>query len=173
MKMLRYIFLLIFISSLIGCESQVNNETENLDVETYIRLLKSNQYNSLYLPSFTYKDIPALLEYRNENQIITNFPHNPISSFYNPDCALGIYVLWTIESIRAVSISSESLIMRFPSQNPILALRNSEVLTLVSDNLSHTIAANAYFEWWESNKNKEFDDFKNIDPLKNTDYRWH
>jgi hypothetical protein len=144
-----------------------------MDVETYIELLKTNQYDSLNLPSFTYMDISALLQYRNETQIITNFPHNPISSLYGPECKLGMYILWTIESIRAVSINSEYLIMRFPSQNPILALRVSDELNLVSDNASHTIAADAYFDWWENNKNKDFDDFKNIDPLEDVDYRWH
>ena len=46
-------------------------------------------------------------------------------------------------------------------------------LSFVSDNLSHTMAAKAYFDWWENNKDKKFDDFKNIDPLENTDYKWH
>ena len=173
MKTIKYLFLLIFLFSLISCEKKDNDEIKNLDVETYIELLKCNQYDSLYLPAFTYRDIPALLQYRNENQIITNFPRNPISSFYGPECKLGMYVLWTIESIRAVSIESEYLIMRFPSQNPILALRNAVELNLVSDNLSHTTAAQAYYVWWENNKDREFDDFKSVDPLENTDYKWH
>jgi hypothetical protein len=173
MKTLKYIFLPILLFSLISCEKNDNNETNNLDVENYIELLKSNQYDSLYLPAFTYRDIPALLQYRNENQIITNFPRNPISSLYEPDCKLGMYVLWTIESIRAVSIESEYLILRFPSQNPVLALRGSVELNLVSDNLSHIIAAQAYYDWWEINKNRKFDDFKSVDPLEYTEYKWH
>lgn len=173
MKALKFLSILIFLFSLISCEKKDNDEIKDLDVETYIELLKSNQYDSLYLPTFTYRDIPALLQYRNENQIITNFPRNPISSFYEPECKLGMYVLWTIESIRAVSIESEYLIMRFPSQNPILALRNAVELNLVSDNLSHTIAAQAYYVWWENNKDRKFDDFKSLDPLENTDYKWH
>lgn len=173
MKTLKHLIYFIFFISLIGCDKKDNKETINQDVETYIELLKSNQYDSLNLPSFTYKDIPALLQYRNETQIITNFPHNPISSWYGPECKLGMYVLWTVESIRAVSINSEYLIKRFPSQNPILARRSSAELDLVSDNASHTIAAKAYFDWWENNKNRDFDDFKNIDPLKDTDYKWH
>ncbi len=173
MNTLKHLIYLIFLISLISCDKNDDKEITNLDVETYIELLKSNQYDSLNLPSFTYNDIPALLQYRNENQIISNFPHNPISSLWGPECKLGMYVLWTIESIRAVSINSEYLIMRFPSQNPILALRNSVELELISDDASHTIAANAYYDWWENNKNKDFDDFKNVDPLENTDYRWH
>ncbi|HEX3006167.1 MAG TPA: DUF4943 family protein [Bacteroidales bacterium] len=173
MKALKYLFVLISLISLISCDKKDNEGTNNLDVKTYIELLRSNKYDSINLPSFTYKDIPALLQYRNETQIISNFPHNPISSLYRPECKLGMYVLWTIESIRAVSINSKYLIQRFPSQNPILANRNSVELSLVSDDLSQAIAAKAYFDWWENNKNKKFDDFKNIDPLGNTNYKWH
>lgn len=72
------------------------------------------------LPEFTYKVIPALLEYKDETQTITDFPRDGISSFRQSECSLGIFVLWTIESIRAVAIDSENLIGRFPSQNPIL-----------------------------------------------------
>lgn len=128
MKTFRYLFFLISLLGLISCDKKDNEDTNNLDVKTYIELLKSNRYDSINLPAFSYKDIPALLQYRNETQIISNFPHNPISSLIGPDCKLGIYVLWTIESIRAVSIKSEYLIYRFPSQNPILAYRNSEEL---------------------------------------------
>lgn len=173
MKALKYLYLLIVLTSVISCDKRDHEDINNLDVKTYIELLKSNQYDSLNLPSFTYIDIPALLQYRNETQIITHFPHNPISSLYGPECNLGMYVLWTIESIRAVSINSEYLIWRFPSLNPILALRNSVELSLVSDNVSHTVAAKAYYDWWENNKNKNFGDFKDIDPLEDTDYKWH
>ncbi|MBP6663059.1 MAG: DUF4943 family protein [Paludibacter sp.] len=135
--------------------------------------MKANQYDSINLPAFTYNDIPTLLKYRNDTQVITNFPHNGISSLYAPNCTLGMYVLWTIESIRAVSINSKYLIMRFPSQNPILALRDSVDLMLVNDDTSHKIAAKAYFDWWENNKQKNFGEFKDIDPLVETKYRWH
>lgn len=156
-----------------SCDDNSNNLKESESVETYIELLKSNQYDSMDLPSLPYRDIPTLLEYRNETQLITNYPHNPISSLYRPECTLGMYVLWTIESIRAVSINSQHLIKRFPSQNPILALRNSAGLILVSDNTSHTIAAKSYFDWWNDNTHRDFNSLKNIDPLDNTDYKWH
>jgi hypothetical protein len=173
MKVINYLIFLASLIILTGCDKNDSENTNSFVVTKYIELLKSNNYDSLDLPMFTYKDIPELLRYRNETQIITNFPHNPISSLYRPECKLGMYVLWTIESIRAVSINSEFLIMRFPSQNPILVQRNSEALDLVTDNVSHNIAAKAYFDWWENNKQNDFDEFKNIDPLNNTDYRWH
>jgi hypothetical protein len=142
-------------------------------VETYIAQLKANKVSSDNLPSLTHQDIPILLENRNDTQIITNFPRNLISSYYQPECTVGMYILWTIESIRAVSINSQFLIQRFPSQNPILTLRNSTELKLISDSASHLIAAQAYYDWWTKNKSKDFDTFKNIDPLNSTDYKWH
>ena len=151
-----------------SCEKK---EQSDIYVERYISLLKLNQYDSLDLPAFQSADIPTLLKYRNDDQIITNFPHNPISSLYAPECKLGMYVLWTIESIRAVSIESEFLIMKFPSQNPILADRFANELNLVTDQEPHIIAAQAYYDWW--NSNSRYDKIKNIDPLATTEYRWH
>ena len=170
---MKYLFLFILFIGLLSCNKKDNEVIINLNVETYIELLKSNQYDSINLPNFTYQDIPALLQFRNETQIITNFPHNPISSLYLPECELGMYVLWTIESIRAVSVNSKYLIMRFPSQNPLLQLKSSGELYLVSDSVSHTMAAQAYYSWWENNKDKDFNEFNIIDPLELTAYKWH
>ena len=171
MRTFKTIILLITLFGVIGCKD--NKEINVITVEKYIELLKANQYESTNLPAFTYNEIPELLKYRNDTQIITNFPHNPISSLYGPECKLEMYVLWTIESIRAVSINSGYLIMRFPSQNPILALSASAELKLVDDDTSHQIASRAYYDWWENNKHKNFKDFKNIDPLNGTIYKWH
>lgn len=167
MKLSFSLILFISMVCLLSCEK----EKENLDVEAYINLLKSNQYDEMELPAFEPADIHALLVYRNDTLTITDFPHNGISSLWAPDCKLGMFVLWTIESIRAVSINSEYLIGRFPSQNPILALRDATELELITDEDSHLEAAKAYNDWWNSTtifKNK-----MEIDPLENTDYRWH
>ena len=173
MKKINY--LIIFTSLLVclnGCDKDDIEIAENKNVEQFIQSLKSGEYEQRKLPDFTHKDIPALLKYRNDRQVITNFPENPISSYAMMECKLGMFVLWTIESIRAVSIDSPNLVMNFPSQNPILRLRHSEDYKLVRDDLSHDIAAKAYFDWWKNNKKKKFNRFNNIDPLKNTDYMW-
>ena len=44
---------------------------------------------------------------------------------------------------------------------------------MVFDDASHAAAAKAYYDWWTSNQDTDFDDFKAIDPLEDTDYRWH
>ena len=173
MKTLKLILAVVIVIGLAGCEKKSDNGLSNPTVEQYIALLRANRFESLNLPAFTYQDIPALLAYRNETQMIQNFPENGISSLMAPECKLGMYVLWTIESIRAVAINSNLLILRFPSQNPILAVREATDMTLVYDNTSHEIAAKAYNDWWENNKQKNFNDFKNIDPLTWTSYKWH
>lgn len=172
MKTVKLITVLVSLIISTSCHKDNNEEIKNVNVDQYIQQLKSGKYDSADLPAFTYLDIPALLAYRNETQKITNFPRNGISSFYQQDCTLGLYVLWTIESIRAVAISSKYLIGRFPSQNPLLEKSDYSELFL-DTNKTHEIASKAYYDWWIANKKKEFSEFKNIDPLKNTVYKWH
>jgi hypothetical protein len=167
MKILLKSFVLVTLFIFTACEKL----TDNPEVDTYINQLISGTYESFDLPDFNISDIPALLRYRNETTIITDFPHNPISSFWQQECKLGMFVLWTIESIRAVEINSEYLIGRFPSQNPVLALRDAPELHMVFDDQSHKEAARAYNDWW--NSFYPFQDKMKIDPLKRTKYRWH
>lgn len=173
MKKIYYLIVLIsFLICLYGCNKNESELTEVAEVEHFIELIRTETYKSANLPGFTHRHIPALLKYRNDRQVITKFPTNPTSSYAMLECKLGMFVLWTIESIRAVSIDSQHLIMNFPSQNPILTLRHSEDLQMVENDLSHDIAAKAYYDWWEKNKNKNFDRFDNIDPLNDTEYKW-
>ena len=172
MKPVKLIIVLVSLIISISCHKVNDEEIKNVNVDQYIELLKTGKYDSADLPAFTYLDIPALLAYRNETQKIMNFPRNWISSMWGPDCKLGVYVLWTIESIRAVAIKSKYLIGRFPSQNPILQ-KKEDWSYLEYDSEAYEIAAQAYFDWWENNNRKEFDEFKNIDPLINTVYKWH
>jgi hypothetical protein len=165
MKAKLLILVLFLFSISIGCEKQNND-----NVETYITQLKEGQYDTYYLPDFHPSDIPALLNYRNDTTSIVKFPRNGISSYMQMKCKLGMLVLWTIESIRAVEIDSEFLIGKFPSQNPILAIRETPS-KWVFDDESHKTAAKAYYDWWHSVH--IFKDKMKIDPLKDTDYMWH
>ncbi len=172
MKAVKLIIVLVSLMISISCHEDNLMGIKNANVDQYIASLKSGKYDALELPEFTYLDIPALLAYRNETQKISNFPRNGISSYYQRDCTLSLYVLWTIESIRAVAISSKCLIGRFPSQNPLLEKSDYSELFL-DTNESNGIASKAYYDWWVNNMRKDFNEFKNIDPLKNTVYKWH
>jgi hypothetical protein len=164
-SLLFSIFTLLMLS--FGCESL---DTEDQEVENYITQLKNGTYDSFELPAFSVSDIPALLAYRNDNSTITCVPANPISSYWMVECKLGMIVLWTVESIRSTEIGSKNLIGRYPSQNPLLALRKDPSVW-VFDEESHRIAAKAYYDWWKSDpifKNK-----MKIDPMEETKYIWH
>ncbi|MFA5848948.1 MAG: DUF4943 family protein [Bacteroidales bacterium] len=169
-----FIMLVISLIGFTSCEKNAIEETDGANVERFIGLLKSNSFDSLYLPSFSVNDIPALLEYRNETQVISDFPTNFISSFYLNECALGVYVLWTIESVRAKAIDSKYLFAGFPSQNPILSVRNALDLRVGYDRSNgHEVAARAYYDWWQNNRSKGVRRMMEIDPLANTSYQWH
>jgi hypothetical protein len=147
-----------------------------MGAKQYVMLLKSNRYESSRFPAFTYDDIEELIKFRNEKDLITNYPRNPISSFGQGECELGMLVLWTIEAIRTGSINNKSWAGGFPSQNPILRLRDfSEGLVFVDNEEAHQVASNAYFTWWTSRlyTSVDFNSWLKIDPLVGTKYAWH
>ena len=156
----------------IACNKKDTVATDNVAVKDFIESLESNQSDLKEIPVFSWGDIPALLDYRDETSFIKNYPVNPISSFVAPEISLGIYVLWTIESIREVANDSENLLGSFPSLNPILSLKNVIEPEDIDSKEAHEIAAKAYFDWWDNNKDKDFDEFKKIDPLEETTLRW-
>jgi len=167
MKTTLKFFLIIVVTALYGCEKHKDNE----EVKIYIDSLISGGYGAYDLPAFTTGDIPALLEYRDATTIITNFPRNPVSSYFQAECRLGVYVLWTIESIRAVESGDKDLIGRFPSQNSVIALRDTHEFMPLTDEQSHRDISRTYYEWWYSaslNSGK-----MKRDPLEGTKYVWH
>lgn len=172
MRILKIIILIVTLVSVNSCSKADDEIGVSLSVEQYVTQLKSGKYDASDLPSFTKNDIEALLKYRNETQLIKNFPRNSISSLALQECKLGVYILWTIESIRVVAINKDILVGRFPSQNPILALKNTQELNVISDKEALSSAAKAYYDWWVNNKHKNFIDYKTVDPLLLTSYQW-
>jgi len=152
---------LIFVAT--GCEKIT---LDNMSVNKYIKLLKSDSYDYNDLPAFISSDIPELLKYADDGQIITKYPHNPISSLIGEDPRLGVLVLWTVESIR---LSPNGPIGRFPSSIP--GFRNKTIQGPLDINIVHPLVSQAYKTWW--NSSIDFEQLKLINPLENTDYTWH
>lgn len=176
MKFIKFLLLTVFLIGLFSCNKEETEEINNIEVENYIELLKANQYESGDLPEFSFKHIPALLMYINDTNVVNKYPHGPSSyAPLNPNYRLGVLVVWTIEFIRVKSSDSTRLfVYRFPSQNPIIQKRDKPFEWITDhDNEVYEIVRQAYFDWWEYNKYKDFDEFKNIDPLIETDYSWH
>ncbi|WP_425638247.1 DUF4943 family protein [Algoriphagus yeomjeoni] len=170
MKTLKTIIACLFLLTFLGCED--DSDPSNISVERYVELLKQGKYDADQLPEFSSRDIPSLLAYRNESLLINNFPVNTLSSSLTLECTLGMFVLWTIESIRARAINSKYLFHTFPSQNPVVDYKVDFGWIEQSDAVRASVAQ-SYFDWWESNKDKDFDEFKDIDPLGETEFRWH
>lgn len=145
-----------------------------IDVETFINLLKTNKLSSFdTLPAFKVDNIPELLDYRNETVLISDFPRNPISSFFMTECRLGVYILWTVEWIRISSTTDNPPVPGFPSLNPAIKLRNPESLERVFTEEAHQAVANAYQKWWDNDQESGLNELLSIDPLAKTDYAWH
>ncbi|MBW6533611.1 MAG: DUF4943 domain-containing protein [Mariniphaga sp.] len=176
MKTTNYLFLAVFIFGWLSCNKEESDEIYTAEVENYIELLKANQYESMDLPDFSDKHIPALLIHINDTNVINKYPRGP-SSYWpqNPNYRLGVFALWTIEFIRVRSINSKKLFVgRFPSQNPIIQKRDAPYEWITDhDNEAYDIVRQVYLDWWESNKNKKYIDFHHINPIENTEYRWH
>lgn len=163
--------LLIWIS--FGCSKENSDLTIEQEVDNYISQLRKGEFTNSGLPDFNSKHIPYLLKYNNDLQVITNFPRNPISSYYEQECTIGLFALYTIESIRYSSLNSEKSLMRFPSLNSVLVDRSTGEYMKPGHVASQQIAAEAYSKWWEQNKLNDFTAFHAIDPLYTTPFRWH
>jgi len=176
MKTINYLILTIIFIGLISCNKEESDEIYNVEVENFIELLKTNQYESWDLPDFSYKHIPALLMYVNDTNLINKYPRGP-SSYWpqNPNYRLGVFALWTIEFVRLKSIDIKRLFVgRFPSQNPIIQKRDEPYEWFTDhDNEAYETIRQVYLNWWENNKHKKFSDFHDIDPLSKTEYKWH
>ncbi|MEP2346778.1 MAG: DUF4943 family protein, partial [Algoriphagus sp.] len=107
MKTLKTLLTCLFLLTILGCED--DSDPSVISVEKYVELLKQGKYTADQLPDFSSSDIPALLAYRNESQPIKDFPVNTLSSSLTLECSLGMYVLWTIESVRARATNSQFL----------------------------------------------------------------
>ncbi|HRW94996.1 MAG TPA: DUF4943 family protein [Bacteroidales bacterium] len=176
MKPVKIIFVLFLALFVVSCER--NMDDNQPEAEYFIDLLQSGEYNAFMLPKLTSESIPTLLKYADSKEHITNFPVNPISSFYREECRLGIYVLWVVEAIRLAPNKSEDGTMPYASQNPLLIRKeNADSAQFhplgTDDETSHSQVAQAYRDWWKNHENMIFFLYKNVDPLEGSEYQWH
>lgn len=170
MNRLPFFFLLVFGLGLVSCQDESTPPV--MSVERYVNLLKAGKYDHAELPTFTSQDIPALLSYAGEMQKITNFPTNPISSAWYLECSLGMYVLWTVESIRIRSFDPQLALNSFPSQNPTVEDKLTFEYIEQSPEVQEEVA-DYYLQWWNTIRDQEFVTIHHIDPLEKSSLRWH
>lgn len=165
--MRKLIFLLTIGILLSSCKKQSDNPT----VDQFVAMIKKGNYESLYLPNFQPNDIERLLHYANDFQKIEEFPQNPISSYMPSELRLGECLLWTVESIR-LNYDQPDGFKRYPSFNPQLIIPGGTYEPQVASIDDLNRAYNLYLAWWTTNKSKDFEDFRNINPLKDAVLMW-
>ncbi len=161
--------LLIFIA---GCSKNNIDKTADKEARDYVAQLLSGQVTATSLPDLKKEAIPTLLMYSKDTTVITKFPVNPISSYIPHQNKVGLVVLWTVESIRQFSDKNVHAFAKFPSQNALLGMKDPANGGFISDYQAQLAVANAYIEWWENNRNNNFELFRNISPMDQTIYRW-
>ena len=94
-----------------------------------------------------------------------------MNSYMPTDLRLGECLLWTVESVR-LNYDQTSEFKKYPSLVPQLIIPGGtwELQIASVDDLNR--AYNLYLAWWTNNKTKDFDDFRNINPLKDAVLMW-
>ena len=137
-------------------------------VEIFIKTLKEDKSETIETTDLSSENISELLTHSNDEQKISNFTRNPLSSFYLDEVNLGMYVLWTIESIRMKEINDPGFYL-YASLNPrIINVSSGE---LVDQDIILPEVAKAYFEWWNSSLLLE--EKRQINPLDGLDLSWN
>ncbi len=152
---------------LLSCSKE---EVFNADVESYIKQVKHGEYNANYLPEFSPQEIPILLNAANDFSTINTFPINPISSYAPTRFTVGECLLWTIEHIR-MHYDSYNACNGFPSFIPELK-DTTDFNSIKLDTAQLNEAYGLYRSWWGENKLRDFNDFRKINPLEKSKYRW-
>ncbi|MDF1697729.1 MAG: DUF4943 family protein [Saprospiraceae bacterium] len=146
----------------------VSCNKEKTEVEIFINSLIEDKTETFETTDFSSDHITELLKYRDNELIINNFPRNPVSSLYIYEVTVGMYVLWTIESIRLKEINDLGLYM-YPSLNPRITRTSSG--ELVDQELILPTVAKAYFDWWYSSLPLE--EKLSTNPLEGLDLSWN
>lgn len=166
--MKRLFYFLLFSLILISCQK---SHRDNPTVDQFVTMLKEGNYDSSFLPDFQPNDIERLLHYANDFQKIKAFPVNMISSYIPTEFRLGECLLWTVESVR-LNYDQTSKFKKYPSLVPQLIIPGGTIEPQIAsiDDLSR--AYNLYLAWWLSIKTKDFNDSRNINPLKEAVLMW-
>ncbi len=162
----------LFLTLLVSCTREFGyGYSKNVD-DFVVQLIKGECDSYKGLPRFDSNDIPAILGYANDFQEINCFPVGLPSSYLPPRYILGECLLHTIELIKTYegddnwnySLWVPMLVKDEYGSDPESRMLDSEELLEVF---------NLYKDWWEKNsKDKEFEEFRYIDVLKDTGYHW-
>ena len=159
-----------FLIVLASCNKEFG-EGYSKNVDEFVLQLIEGEYNSYRgLPRFDSNDIPALLGYADDFQEISCFPVGLPSSYLPPRYILGECLLRTIELIKTYKGDDN---WNYSLWVPMLVKDEVGEESGLLDSLELLEVYNLYKDWWmENSEDKEFEDFRDIDVLKDTKYYW-
>lgn len=165
------LFAVLVVFAFTNC-SEETLDYNNPDVGLFVKQLKAGSYHTkndkgvVEVPHFTEKDIPELLSYAENLDVIPAFP-----SVYNTNSGkirLGECILWVVEGIRLgfpASMGCKMVEANAGNYEAIYFLSDAEVLD----------AAARYRRWWENRQYPRtawtIDPCYN-EPLCGSGYRW-
>ena len=132
-------------------------------------------------PAFTWRDIPALLELAENDQLLNGMPKLDVSSYIGGRCRQGMIALWFIEGLRRQQLSlvrQEQLRERqHPASsrlplNPICVKEGMKLSDCESSAGIHRAALRAYQAWWRAVRDLAPEDAAVLYPLDLTDLKW-
>jgi len=176
MRKLSFIIILILLC--IGCKKE-KFDIDKPNVEIFVNQLKNGTYDYyekgengenlwLLMPKFTQSHIQTLIDFSKDTTHITNFPINPISSRRPyPEgreyFIIGECLLWTVEGIRnGYGYGSLDPFLIDTSKAESERLKGLKCIEIL-------IVRDIYKDWWNNFKDN---DWKDINPLGETSYKW-
>ncbi|MBN2181001.1 MAG: DUF4943 family protein [Sedimentisphaerales bacterium] len=133
-------------------------------------------------PDFTWKDIPALLELAEDEELLDGMPSLMSSSYMGQNCRKGMVALWLIEGLRREQITQtreeqlkEKLHIawgRLPL-NPICIKEGMGVGKCESSVEIQRAVLQAYRQWWSMVESFPAGDAAAFYPLDMTDVYWY
>ena len=160
----------LFLTVLVSCTREFGyGYSKNVD-DFVVQLIKGECDSYKGLPRFDSNDIPAILGYANDFQEINCFPVGLPSSYLPPRHILGECLLCTIELIKSYKKDTN---WNYSLWVPMLVKDEIGEEPGLLDSLELLEVYNLYKDWWmENSEDKEFEDFRDIDVLKDTKYHW-
>jgi len=166
-------YLCFCIIILYGCIPTPIDLAYSNNVDEFVKQLKDGECDSYKeLPKFDPNDIPALLGYADDFQEISCFPVSLVSSYLPYRYVLGECLLCTIELIKQKTGEDN---WNYSLWVPMLVKDEygSDPESGMLNNVELLEVYNLYYDWWvENSKDKEFDEFRDIDVLKDSGYHW-
>ena len=142
-----------------------------LNASQFVEVVKNNEYDADVLPPFKADDITILLTGAQNNQQVSTFVVNPISSYRQASFTLTESMLWTIEAIRLDSDPDDNL-LPLPSLAPKLRKRDAQDNLVFATEEDYVLAYEAYNDWWNDQATPSFEEKKKVNPLENLNLFW-